>query len=342
MASTQGRYSRQELFQPIGRAGQERIRAARVLITGCGGLGSNAASLLARAGVGFLRIVDRDLVELSNLQRQTLFEEADAREGIPKASAAARRIAAVNSDVHVEPVVADLDSGNVLQFVEGVDLVMDGFDNFEGRYILNDACVKQGVAWVNGACVGSTAMAQLIVPGKTPCLRCMHRDLPAPGAAETCDMVGIIGPAAALAGALQVAIALRYIVEGSPPAENAILCGDAWDLCMERLVLPALRRPDCPCCGLGRYEFLETSARAATTLCGRDAVQVQALSPRRPDFSVLAARLRSVGTVHVNEYLLRLRAPPYELTVFDDGRAIVKGTGDMALARSLVARWIGV
>jgi molybdopterin/thiamine biosynthesis adenylyltransferase len=341
MAARQGRYSRQELFSEIGDRGQERIRAARILITGCGGLGSNSANLLARAGVGLLRIVDRDVVELSNLQRQSLFEEADVRDEVPKAVAAARRIAAINSEVKVEPVVADLDPGNVLRFVEGVDLVVDGFDNFEGRYVLNDACVKRGLPWVYGACVGSTAVAQLVVPGKTPCLRCLHRELPEPGAAETCDMAGIIGPAATLAASLQVSLALRFLAEGAPPAESAILCADAWDLRMERIALPPRDASRCPCCGLGRFEFLEAEGRAATTLCG-NAVQVRALSSRRPDFAALAERLRGLGTVHVNDFLLRLRAPPYELTVFDDGRAIVKGTGDAALARSLVARWIGV
>ncbi len=339
--SSQGRYSRQELFQPIGREGQERIRAARVLVIGCGGLGSNCASLLARAGVGSLRIVDRDLVELSNLQRQALFTEADARDGVPKAMAAARGIAAVNSEVRVEPVVADVDSSNILRLLDDVDLVVDGFDNFEGRYVLNDACVKRGLPWIYGACVGSTAMAQLIVPGKTPCLRCLHRDLPEPGAAQTCDTAGIIGPAASLASTLQVALALRFLVEGAPPPEAAVFCADAWDLHLGRFVLPA-RAPDCPCCGQGRFEFLELSGRSATALCGHDAVQVRALSGRRPDFSALAERLRPIGTVRVNEYLLRLTAPPYELTVFEDGRAIVKGTHDEAVARSLVSRWIGV
>src|SRR5919197_2053144 len=305
MGAPQGRYSRQELFAPIGAAGQERILAARVLVTGCGGLGSNGAGLLARAGVGSLRIVDRDFVELSNLQRQSLFAEADVREGVPKAVAAARRIAAINSEVRVEPVVADLDSRNILPLLDDIDLVVDGFDNFEGRYILNDACVKRGVPWVYGACVGSTAMAGLIVPGRTPCLRCLHRDLPAPGAAQTCDMVGIIGPAAALAAAMQVSIALRFIVEGAPPEEAALLSGDAGDLRIERMVLPPRDAAGCPCCGLGRFEFLDAPGRPAVALCGRDAVQVRALSTRRPDFAMLAERLRALGAVHVNEFLLR-------------------------------------
>jgi adenylyltransferase/sulfurtransferase len=337
------RYSRQELFAPIGRAGQARIGAARVLVAGCGGLGSNAAALLARAGVGLLRLVDRDVVELSNLQRQTLFEEADARDGVPKASAAARRIEAINAEVKVEAVVADVGPDNVLALLDGIDLVLDGFDSFEARYVLNDACVQRGVPWVHGACVGSTAMARLVVPGRTPCLRCLHRELPQAGAAETCDTAGIIGPAAVLGASLQASIALRFLVEGGPPpGEAALLCADAWELTLDRIPLPPRDPARCPCCGEGRYEYLEATVRGVTSLCGRDAVQVRPLSSRRPDLAVVAERLRGLGTVHVNDLLLRLRAPPYELTLFDDGRVIVKGTSDEALARSLVSRWIGV
>jgi len=336
------RYSRQELFSPIGRAGQEKIRSARVLVMGCGGLGSHGASLLARAGVGLLRIVDRDFVELSNLQRQELFEEADAAGPIPKAVAAARRIRAINSEVQVEPVVADVDPGSVLSLLDGVDLVLDGLDNFEGRYVLNDACVQRGRPWVYGACVGSTAMATLVVPGETPCLRCLHRELPEPGAGDTCDRVGLIGPAAALAAALQVAMALRYLVERKAPPVATLICSDLWDLRTERLVLPPRDALACPCCALRRFDFLEASHRSATALCGREAVQVRALSAHPPDLAALAERLRGLGTVRSNEFLLRLVVPPYELTLFQDGRAIVKGTGDEALARSLVSRWIGV
>jgi adenylyltransferase/sulfurtransferase len=335
------RYARQERFAPIGAAGQARIRAARVLVAGCGGLGSNAAALLARAGVGFLRIVDRDVVELTNLQRQSLFDEADARDGAPKAAAAARRIAAVNAEVRVEPVVADLGPENVLALLDGVDLALDGFDNFEGRYVLNDACVKRGVPWVTGACVGATATAQLVVPGETPCLRCVHRALPRPGAAATCDTAGILGPAAVLGAALQASIALRFLVEGAPPAEAALYCADVWTPSLDRLPLPP-RAPGCPCCGEGRYEFLEGTPRTVTALCGRDAVQVRALSGARPDLAAIAERLRVVGAVKASALLVRVTAAPYELTVFDDGRVIVKGTSDEVLARSLVSRWVGV
>ena len=340
MSGSGGRYSRQERFAPIGAAGQARIQAARVLIVGCGGLGSNSAGLLARAGVGFLRIVDRDVVELSNLARQSLYCEADADGEHPKAVAAARRIGEVSSDVRVEPVVADVDARNILGFLEGVDLVVDGLDNFEARYLLNDACVSRGLPWIYGACVGATAMAALLVPRVTACYRCLHRQLPAPGSAATCDTAGIIGPAAMLAASMQVSLALRFLVEG-PPADPAIASADAWDLHLDRLPLPP-RDPRCPCCGLGQYEFLAREQRATTVLCGRSAIAVRALSGRAPDLMALAERLRGLGRVHVNEFLLRLVAEPYELTLFQDGRAIVKGTDDEALARSLVARWVGV
>lgn len=332
------RHSRQERFAPIGAVGQRRIAAARVAILGCGGLGANSASLLARAGVGFLRIVDRDVVELSNLPRQTLFLEADAGGEQPKAVAAARRLAEACSEVRVEPVVADVDAANIARLLDGVDLVLDGFDNFEGRFLLNEVCVARGLPWVHGACVGSTAMAALFVPRATACYRCLAREVPAPGAAATCDTAGIIGPAAMLAASLQVSLALRYLVEG-PPVEAALVIADAWDQHIERL--PLRRDLACPCCALGRLELLARTDREATELCGREAIAVRPRSGRLPDLAAIAQRLRAHGEVRVNEFLLRFVAAPYELTLFADGRAIVKGTTDPKRARSLVARWVG-
>jgi molybdopterin-synthase adenylyltransferase len=332
------RFSRQELFAPIGPAGQERIKAARVLIAGCGGLGSNSANLLARAGIGFLRIVDRDVVELSNLQRQSLFDESDARQGTPKAVAAARHIADINSEVKVETVVADIGTANVLDLLKGVDLVLDGFDNLEARYLLNDACIKENVPWVYASCVSATVVAGLIVPGKTACLRCLHKDLPEPGAIRTCDMIGVLGPAALIAASIQVSIALRFLT-GEVPSELTLITGDAWDLSLDRIVVR--RHEACGCCELRHFEFLDTPGMPAVTFCGRNAVQVSTFSGRRPNFEALSSQLAGLGSVKVNEHLLRLNAPPYELTLFGDGRAVVKGTSDPALARSLVSRWIG-
>ena len=333
------RYSRQELFAPIGPHGQEHIRAARVLIAGCGGLGSNSADLLARAGVGFLRIVDRDLVDLSNLQRQFLFNECDAHDSAPKSVAAAKHIATVNSDVKVEPVVADIGSDNISDLLQGIDLVLDGFDNLEARYLLNDACVKQNVPWIYGCCVSATVMAGLILPGKTACFRCLHRDLPEPGSVRTCDMAGVIGPAALIAASIQTSLALRFLIEKTV-TEAALIVGDAWDLSLDRI--PVHRDEKCPCCGLKQFDFLKIPVQQSIALCGRNAVQVRAAFDHKPNFETLASRLHAVGTVRVNGDLLRLDAPPYALTLFEDGRAIVKGTDDPMLARSLVARWIGI
>ena len=336
-----GRYSRQILYPPIGAAGQARLRAARVLLTGCGGLGAEAASLLARAGVGRLRIVDRDVVELTNLQRQALFDEADVRGCVPKAVAAARHLREINAEVAVEPVVTDLHAGNLAELLEGVDLVVDGFDNFEGRYLLNDACVRGEVPWVHGACVGGYGVSTLIVPGKTPCFRCLQPEIPPPGSTPTCDTAGILGPAAHLIASLEVAQALRWLVTGAVPEPAVLVSVDVWDLRFQRVELPA-RDPRCPCCGERRFEFLEGGPAPAEALCGRDAVLVRPSSGATPDFAAIAARLRPLGEVLANEFVLRFRQPPHELPLFTDGRAIVKGTDDPALARSLVARWFGV
>jgi molybdopterin-synthase adenylyltransferase len=334
-----GRYSRQELFSPIGPEGQARIRAARVLVAGCGGLGSNSANVLARAGVGFLRIVDRDVVELSNLGRQLLFDEFDARDGAPKAVAAARHLAAINSEVQVEAVVADIGTDNIFDLLEGIDLVLDGFDNLEARYLLNEACTEQSVPWVYASCVSATVMAGLIVPGKTACFRCLHRELPERGAVRTCDMAGIIGPAALVAASIQASIALRLLTGNALP-EAGLIVADAWELSLDRIVVS--RDENCPCCALKQLDFLKMPGQQAVTLCGRNAVQVRTAFECRPDFKALAGRLGVVGAVRVNDHLLRLDAPPYELTLFEDGRVIVKGTADPMLARSLVARWVGV
>ena len=336
------RYSRQVRFAPIGAEGQARIRAARVLLLGCGGLGAETANLLARAGVGFLRLVDRDVVDLSNLQRQALFDENDVKEGMPKAAAAARRISRVNGGVQVEAVVADLDSGNILALMRGIDLVVDGFDNFEGRYLLNDACVKLGLPWVYGACVGGGGVAALLVPGVTPCLRCLQPAPPGAGVSPTCDTLGILGPAAHLAASLEAGLALRYLVTGASPRSAVMLSADVWEGRMQRVDIPYLpEEQPCPCCVGRRFEFLDAPPPPAVVLCGRDAVQVHPPVSSRPDFAALARRLEGMGEVVVNDYLLRLRLPSHDLTLFQDGRVNVTGTADTSLARSLVARYFG-
>ncbi|HRY42559.1 MAG TPA: ThiF family adenylyltransferase [Thermoanaerobaculia bacterium] len=334
------RYSRQVLFRPLGAEGQARLRAARVLVAGCGGLGAESASLLARAGVGFLRIVDRDVVELSNLQRQALFDEADVREGLPKAVAAARRLARVNSDVAVEPIVADIGPRNVRGLLDGVDLVVDGFDSFEARFLMNDACVETRTPLVYGACIASTGLAALLVPGVTPCLRCLLPELPEPGSAATCDTAGILGPAAHLAASMQVGRALRYLSTGESPPEAELVYADVWEARFTRMAVP--RDPACPCCAGRQFDFLSVETPQTAVLCGRDSVQVRPLVPSKPDFATLAERLRTLGEVVANDWLLRFRTEDAELTLFSDGRAVVKGTNDPARARSLVARTFGV
>jgi len=336
------RYSRQIRLPFIGPDGQARIHGARVLLLGCGGLGAETANLLARAGVGFLRLVDRDVVELSNLQRQALFDENDVEEGMPKAAAAARRIAQVNSGVRVEAVVVDLDARNILPLMEGVDLVVDGFDNFEGRYLLNDACVKLGLPWVYGACVGAGGVAALLVPGVTPCLRCLQPAPPEAGSAPTCDTLGIFGPAAHLTASLEAGLALQHLVTGKTSSSAAMLMADLWEGRLERVDIPYQPEAQpCPCCVERRFEFLDAPPPPAVVLCGREAVQVHPAVAGKPDFPALAERLKGMGEVVVNAFLLRLRIPPYELTLFGDGRANVSGTADTALARSLVARYFG-
>jgi adenylyltransferase/sulfurtransferase len=340
---TEDRYSRQTLFPPIGAGGQARLQAARVLLVGCGGLGAESASLLVRAGVGALRIVDRDVVELTNLQRQALFDEDDVRDCVPKAVAAARHLSRVNAGVAVEPVVADLHAGNLAEFLQGVDLVVDGFDNFEGRFLLNDACVRAGLPWVYGACVGAYGVSTLIVPGRTPCLRCIQPELPAPGTSPTCETAGILGPVAHLTASLEVAQALRWLVTREVATPSVLVAVDVWDLRLQHVELPA-RDPHCPCCGERRFEFLAAGPLPAEALCGRDAVLVRPAAGAAsggPAFAGITERLRPLGEVMANDFVLRFRLPPYELTLFRDGRTIVKGTDDPALARSLVSRYLG-
>jgi len=335
------RYSRQILFEGIGADGQRRLGASRALIVGCGALGSAQVEMLARAGVGRLRIVDRDFVEGSNLQRQTMFTERDARERTPKAVAAARRVAEINSEVAVEAEVADVNQSNVERLVEGCDVVLDGTDNFATRFLVNDACVKHGVAWVYGAAVGSYGVTLTVRPHVTPCLRCVFPEVPAAGSAPTCDTAGVIMPIISVVAAVQVTEALKLLTGSVENLHGGLMQFDVWRNEWRRISAGA-RAPDCPACALGRFESLEAEAGdLATVLCGRDAVQVSPRGAVALDLDALAARLRAAGEVKSNEYLVRLRAGEYELTVFRDARAIVRGTDDAAVARSVYARYVG-
>jgi len=331
------RYSRQVRFAPVGEAGQRRVREASVAIVGCGALGSVQAEIMARAGIGRVRIIDRDFVELANLQRQFLFDESDAREGLPKAVAAARRITRINSDVQIEPVVADLDASNAVDLLREIDLVLDGTDNFETRYLINDVSVGGNVsAWIYGAAVASYGIKLAIVPGRTACLRCIYPDPPS-GAQPTCETAGVLAPITATIAALQCADALKFIATGAVDASLTTI--DIWSGEMRRLDPPA-RDPQCPCCAHRQFDWLDGARRAPISLCGRNAVQIHERS-RPIDLHDLAERLQPLAPVRSNEFALRVALDPYELTVFPDGRAIIKGTNDTGLARSLYARYVG-
>lgn len=336
------RYSRQARFRGIGREGQERLLAGRALVVGCGALGSASIDLLTRSGVGHITVVDRDVVELSNLQRQLLFDEADAAAGTPKAVAAAEAARRINSEIVVEPVVADVTADNVEALVAGADVVLDGTDNLETRYVLNDACVKAGTPWVYGGAVGSTGMAMVVVPGETACFRCVF-PVPAPaGVLATCETAGVLASTVVIVSAFQWTEAVKLLIGDRERLNRRLVYFDVWE--NERLDSAGLDpMPGCPCCGLRRYEFLESGATSRTaSLCGRDAVQV---SPGRGitlDLGALARRLEGVGSLTTTRFLLRLGLEAHELTVFPDGRAIVKGTDDLSVARSLYARYVGV
>jgi adenylyltransferase/sulfurtransferase len=335
------RYSRQILFAGIGPAGQEKLLAARVCLIGCGALGTAQAEALARAGVGRVRIVDRDFVEFSNLHRQTLFTEADARERLPKAVAAAQHLAEINRDVEVKPEVADVNNSNVERLIEGCDLVLDGTDNFATRYLINDACVKHATPWIYGAAVSSYGVTMTVLPGATPCLRCIFAEEPPAATAPTCDTAGVIMPIIATVAAVQVAEALKLLTGQRDALHGSLLQFDLWanDWRRIRLKQPA---PDCPTCALRQFTTLETDAADfAAVLCGRNAVQI---APRRAvkiDLTALADKLRPAGAVTANAYLVRFQAGDYELTVFADARAIIRGTDDIAAARTLYAQYVG-
>jgi adenylyltransferase/sulfurtransferase len=335
------RYSRQILFDGIGEAGQRRLLASRAVIIGCGALGTAQAEALARAGVGQLRIVDRDFVEASNLQRQTMFTEQDARARLPKAVACVNHLAEINSEIKTEAEVADVNYSNVERLIKDCDVVIDGTDNFATRYLINDACVKQNVNWVYGAAVGSYGVTMTIRPRVSPCLRCIFEEAPPAASAPTCDTAGVIMPIISVVAAVQVSEALKLLTGQTEALHRSLMQFDVWRNEWRRINLNE-PTPECRTCGLGRYEMLEAEAGDfAVTLCGRDAVQVSPRSSAQVDLPALAERLRAAGEVQLNPYLLRLRAGDYELTVFQDARAIIRGTDDVPTARSLYAKYIG-
>jgi len=332
------RYSRQILFAGLGEEGQERLLRAHAAIVGCGALGSFQAAALTRAGVGRLTIIDRDYVEASNLQRQWLFEECDAAEALPKAVAAERRLARINSAVQVRGVVADLTPANIDELLGPAQVILDGTDNFETRYLVNDFALSRGIPWVYGAAVGSYGLTMPVIPGRTACLRCVYPDPPA-GVQPTCETAGVLNSITAVIAALQTTDALKILAGRIDSVCARLTTVDVWQGGIRQIEQPA-RDPDCAACGKRDFVYLEGLQRAPVSLCGRNAVQIHERA-RPIDLAQLKAALLPLGDVRANEFALRFLTGPYEMTVFPDGRAIVKGTRDMGLARSLYARYVG-
>jgi adenylyltransferase/sulfurtransferase len=338
--SLQEKYSRQMLFAGIGPEGQQRLLASGAAIVGCGAIGAAAANLLVRAGVGYVRIIDRDFVEPSNLQRQSLFDEFDALNVLPKAVAAERKLRSINSSVAVEGVVADLSPRNAEALLDGVDLLLDGTDNFETRFLVNDVSVKSGRPWIYAAAVASYGLTMTIRPGATACLACLLESTATQGLEETCDTIGVLGPIVNLIASLEVAEALK-ILSGHPEALHGRLFScDVWTGRVQSVGVA--RNPGCRACFRRDFTYLAGEVQPRITMCGRDSVQIHERA-RALDLGTLHARLKPlVDDVRQNDFLLRFRIAPYEMTVFADGRAILKGTKDPAVARSLYARYIGV
>lgn len=337
------RYHRQILLPAIGQKGQQMLRDSRVLLVGCGALGTVIADQLVRAGVGFLRLVDRDLVELTNLQRQVLFDEQDARESLPKAIAAANRLRRVNSAIAIEPHAADLDASNIEDHVKDIHLILDGTDNVATRYLVNDVAVKHQINWIYGAAVATEGRVMTIRPGQTPCLRCVFPHPPAPGELPTCDTAGILAPVSNIIASLQVIEAIKLLTGQVDALSKQMQVLNLWMNRMQAISLADAMAKDCPTCGLGNFEFLDVSASQTTSLCGRDAIQIHT---RRQaiDLDRLQQTLSSTARLTRTPYFLKaaLNDPAgIELTIFPDARTIVRGTTDPARARAIFSRFVG-
>ena len=346
------RYHKQMLFSGIGELGQQRLKNSTVLLAGCGALGCVLADSLTRAGVGHIRIVDRDFVELSNLQRQILFDEDDANQQLPKAVAAHRRLSRVNSEINIEPVVANLDFSNIQKLCQNVDLILDGTDNFETRYLINDAALEFQIPWIFTGVTGSSGQVLPILPGKSPCLRCLMPTPPPPGASETCDTAGVLGPAIGALASLEAALALKLLCGHAADIQPQLTLLDVWTGKHRHVDLtPLLQSHSCNACHQNERLWLHGERRTASTvLCGRNAVQISPAETLLLSLEELANRLRKSGQISLNRFMLRLNInppetttseTPVEITVFPDGRAIIRGTSDPAIAQSLYSRYIG-
>ncbi len=337
------RYARQMRYAPIGEAGQRLLSKARALVCGCGALGSVIANTLARSGVGMLRIVDRDFVEINNLQRQVLFDEDDANGPFPKAVAAAEKLRKINSQIAIEPLVVDVNYANVRQLTDGIDIILDGTDNFETRMLLNDVTLERGIPWIYGGCLGAEGQTMTIVPGETACLRCLMHDAPPPGSTPTCDTAGILAPIVNIIASLQANEALKILSGNRQAINRSLTIVDVWDNRIRQVSLEALvRGSECPACKRQDFPWLDgRRASHSAILCGRNAVQLNPPGRATLSLAALAEKLDSVGRVTQNRYLVRAAIDPYLLTIFPDGRAIIGGTDDIATARSVYAKYIG-
>lgn len=341
MANGLERYSRQMILPGWGHEGQQRLAQRTATVVGCGALGSHIASHLVRAGVGKLVLADRDFVEWHNLPRQALYSEAEAEEGVPKAVAAGRRLRQLNSLVEIEEHVVDVNADTVEDLIAGADVVLDGADNFEVRYLVNEVCVKHGIPWVYGGVLGTYGLTAAILPGETPCLRCLLGPMPPPGAVPTCEVAGVLGTVVATIAALEATEAFKILLGRREELLHSLVMVDVWSGDFER-ARTQKGKGRCPVCDDGKYELLATEQGTMTAvLCGRNAVQITPRPPQRLDLASLAKRLVDVGPVDVNEYLLRLDVEGVQFTVFSDGRTIIKGTDDPAQARSLYSRYVG-
>lgn len=345
-SSAENRYSRQIRFSGMGVVGQQQLGAAKLLLCGCGALGTVLADTLVRAGVGFLRIVDRDFVDVTNLQRQVLFDEQDVADHLPKAIVAATKLSRINSQIQIEPHVADVDWRNIRGYADGMDLILDGTDNFETRFLINDVSLEMGIPWVYAGVVGSHGQTMAIFPNESACLRCVIESPPDPGTTETCDTAGVIGPAVHMVTALQAATALKILSGQRHLVAPQLTIVDVWEGTLRQMNLRGLHeRGECPACGTeSRRDWLQgNQASHSTVLCGRNSVQISPSEPAQLSLEELAAGLAPLGTVVKNAFLLRFT--PWEsglqLTIFRDGRAIVQGTEEISVARSAYARYLG-
>lgn len=334
------RYSRQTVFKEIGEEGQKKLLKARVAVIGIGALGTVIANNLARSGVGFIRLVDRDFIDITNLQRQTLFTEEDVKGNLPKAVAAARHLQEANSEIALEPVCADVNARTAAGLIQDTDLVLDGTDNMETRFLINEACCKLGIPWIYGGALASYGATMNIIPGKTPCFQCLYPDIPTSGALETCASAGVLNMITGIIGCIESAEALK-ILTGNPHINTKLRYFDVWDYSFSGIELK--RDPECPVCGKGRYNRLERNEGSNTSvLCGRGSVQVVPAGPAHMDFGALAARLEKLGRVRYNEYLLKFEKDELEITLFADGRAIIKNAVDENAAKSIYSEYIGL